>query len=137
MNNEPQALVGRSPCSGVVVGTWDLRVLGRRPDPRDWVGLFIHHRLHNRRYTEYARTGGISSASTTFIGLRPGCYDLRLFLAGSYDDVARTSAVLVGPGVAVDAQVTPDGSLVAVAVDTVLQRDPSDTNASGSDGLSV
>ena len=137
MSNEPQALVGRSPCSGVVVGTWDLRVLGRRPDPRDWVGLFIHHRLHNRNYTAYARTNGIPSASTTFTGLRPGCYDLRLFPAGSYDDVARTPAVLVGPGVAVDAQVTPDGSLVAVAVDTVLRRDPSDTNASGSDGLTV
>lgn len=137
MNSEPQALVARSPCSGVVVGTWDLRVLGRRPDPRDWVGLYIHHRLHNRNYTAYARTNGIPSASTTFTGLRPGCYDLRLFLAGSYNDVARTRAVLVGPGVAVDAQVTPDGSLVAVAVDTVLQRDSSDPSASGPDGLTV
>ena len=138
MSNEPQPLVARSPCAGVVVGTWDLRVLGRRPDSRDWVGLYIHHRLHNRRYDAYARTNGITTASTTFTGLRPGCYDLRLFLAGSYDCIARTPPVLVGPAVAVDAQVTPDGSLVGVAVDTVLQRDTSN-GAKGSidDGLAV
>jgi len=128
------ALKGRAEKGGVIVATWDLRCVGCKPDQKDWVGIFYHHRLHNRKYYTYAYTKCTTTGSVSFTGLKPGYYDLRLFLAGTYDAVARTRPILIGPSVSVDTQLSPDNSMVCVAIDTILKHpDPRTTCPSVSD----
>jgi len=117
----PPPISGRVTANGGIVATWDLRRIGRKPQPRDWVGLYVHHR--SRRYIFYAYTNGKATGSCTFLRLKPGYYDLRLFADDTYDEIGRTKQpILLGPSVPIDAQLSQDGSLVCVAVDSVTVK---------------
>lgn len=77
---------------------------GIKPTVNDWVGLYIHDREFPNKYSLYFSTGGKPSGETTFSSLKPGTYDVRLFLAGTQVEQARSGPVLIGAAVRVIAK---------------------------------
>lgn len=95
-----------------IVFSWDLA--GVRPSPADWIGLYIHDREFNNKFSATFSTGGKPTGEGVFSGLKPGFWDLRLFLAGTKIDQVRTLPVLLGKEVIVKAEFDPDDRRVDV-----------------------
>jgi len=53
------------------------------PMGRDWLGLFVHERLHDSRFLAHHETGGAQEGEVVFRGLVRGYYDIRFFENGS------------------------------------------------------
>jgi hypothetical protein len=80
---------------GVVV-VWALNSK-QKPSKSDWVGFFKVGD-GNKQYLKYIATNGSERGHEVFATpSTPGLYEFRFFLAGSYDDVARSDAIHIGP----------------------------------------
>lgn len=69
----------------------------QKPNKSDWVGFFKVG-SNNKKYLKYIATNGSSVGHEAFETPKvPGLYEFRFFLAGTYEDVARSDAIFIGP----------------------------------------
>lgn len=69
----------------------------QKPNKSDWVG-FYRVGDSNKQYLKYIATNGNQMGHEMFDTPKvPGLYEFRFFLAGAYEDVARSDAIFIGP----------------------------------------
>jgi hypothetical protein len=83
----------------------------QKPNKSDWVGFFKVGD-NNKQYLKYIATNGANMGHEAFETPKiPGLYEFRFFLAGSYEDVARSDAIFIGPQLEMLAELLPHGKI--------------------------
>jgi len=81
--------------SNSILVSWSLG--DQMPTDKDWIGFYIKENP-NKSYREYFTTGG-QRQGNRFIRTpkTPGLYDFRFFPNGTYNPIARSDTVYIGP----------------------------------------
>jgi len=79
----------------------------------DWIGLYKFHEQSNKNYIQAYKTKGESKGIMAVpTPSSPGVYQYRLFLNGSYEDVARTEAMYIGARLELFSSFIEDGKKI-------------------------
>eukprot|EP01128_Nolandella_sp_AFSM9_P003778 TRINITY_DN1657_c0_g1_i1.p1 TRINITY_DN1657_c0_g1~~TRINITY_DN1657_c0_g1_i1.p1 ORF type:complete len:652 (-),score=224.02 TRINITY_DN1657_c0_g1_i1:40-1842(-) len=82
--------------------------------PADWIGFF---KLGNKDYRQYIKTGGKRTGTHHFTAPKtPGLYVFRYFVDGSYNEVATSDVIHIGPQLKLVSTLNEEEKTVSVTV---------------------
>lgn len=98
-----------------IIVSWSLGA-DLKSSPSDWIGFFKLG-MPNAKYREYIKTNGEREGSHHFTAPKtPGLYQFRYFREGTYNEIAHSDLIHIGPQMVITAALNP-GSLLSSSVD--------------------
>lgn len=84
-----------------------------KASPSDWIGFFKLG-MPNEKYREYIKTAGEREGSHHFTSPKtPGLYQFKYFREGTYNEVAHSDLIHIGPQLVITAALNPGRALLS------------------------